>query len=174
MDRAPSPAPARAGFDHPEEQIQRSLFGEILDWMLVPLLLLWPISIAITYLVAKSLANQPFDRALEDRVTVLAQQIKEVDGRIVAPLPSSARDILRAVDIDNVYFQVIGPHGEYIDGDRDMPAPADEEKPSPWSVQLRYDMMHNAEIRIATMWVNLDRSRQVSSQPTVRETGSLL
>ena len=27
---------------------QRSLFGEILDWMLAPLLLLWPISIAAT------------------------------------------------------------------------------------------------------------------------------
>ena len=43
----------------------RSLFGEILDWMLAPLLLLWPMSIAVTYLVAKSIANGPFDRALE-------------------------------------------------------------------------------------------------------------
>ena len=42
--------------------------------MLVPLLLLWPLSIAITYLAAKSIANQPFDRALEDKVTVVAQQ----------------------------------------------------------------------------------------------------
>jgi two-component system sensor histidine kinase TctE len=58
----------------PEESIQHSLFGEILDWMLAPLLLLWPMSIAITYLVAKSIANQPFDHALEDSVTVLARQ----------------------------------------------------------------------------------------------------
>ncbi len=43
----------------------RSLFGEILDWMLAPLLLLWPMSIAVTYLVARSIANAPFDRALE-------------------------------------------------------------------------------------------------------------
>ena len=32
---------------------QRSLFGEILDWMLTPLLLLWPASLALTWLVAK-------------------------------------------------------------------------------------------------------------------------
>ena len=38
----------------PDENMQHSLFGEILDWMLAPLLLLWPMSIAITYLVAKS------------------------------------------------------------------------------------------------------------------------
>ena len=31
---------------------QRSLFGEILDWMLTPLLLLWPISLVLTWLVA--------------------------------------------------------------------------------------------------------------------------
>ena len=47
---------------------QRSLFGEILDWMLTPLLLLWPVSLALTWLVAQSLANKPFDRALEYNV----------------------------------------------------------------------------------------------------------
>ncbi|MDX1670539.1 MAG: sensor histidine kinase, partial [Limnobacter sp.] len=39
------------------ERKRRSLFGEILDWMLAPLLVLWPMSIAATYLVAKSIAN---------------------------------------------------------------------------------------------------------------------
>ena len=53
-----------------QERMQGSLFGEILDWMLMPLLLLWPVSIGITYLIATSIANEPFDRALEDRVTV--------------------------------------------------------------------------------------------------------
>ncbi|TFI22037.1 sensor histidine kinase N-terminal domain-containing protein, partial [Herbaspirillum sp. 3C11] len=90
----------------PEERIQRSLFGEILDWMLAPLLLLWPMSIAITYLIAQSIANQPFDRALEDSVTVLAQQVSEINGKTVARLPVSARDLLRADDIDNIYFQI--------------------------------------------------------------------
>ena len=41
---------------------QRSLFGEILDWMLAPLLLLWPLSVALTWLVAQNIANRPFDR----------------------------------------------------------------------------------------------------------------
>jgi len=144
----------RTAGDH-DERIQRSLFGEILDWMLVPLLLLWPVSIAVTYLVAKSIANSPFNRALEDRVTVLAQQVKEVNGKVVARLPGSARDFLRADDVDNVYFQVLGSHGEYIDGDRDMPLPADDEHPQPWTVQIRDDMMRNTDVRIAYSWVDL-------------------
>ena len=33
--------------------------------MLTPLLLLWPVSLALTWPVAQGLANKPFDRALE-------------------------------------------------------------------------------------------------------------
>jgi two-component system sensor histidine kinase TctE len=143
----------------PEERIQRSLFGEILDWMLVPLLLLWPISIAITYLVAKSIANQPFDRALDDRVTVLAQQVKEKNGKLVLQLPNSARDVLRADDVDSIYFQVLGPLGEQIDGDRDIPVPTDEEKPPFWTTQFRYDTIRNTEVRVAYMYIDLRKAR---------------
>ena len=76
-------APYQPAKLEPDENIQHSLFGEILDWMLAPLLLLWPMSIAIPYLVAKSIANQPFDHALEDSVTVLVQQVKECDRRVI-------------------------------------------------------------------------------------------
>ena len=135
--------------------MQRSLFGEILDWMLMPLLLLWPISIGITYLIAKTIANEPFDRALEDRVTVLAQQVKEYDGKLIGQLSYAARDILRADDLDNVYFQVSGPERELVVGDSDLPLPLEEEKIVPWSAQLRDDQMRNTDVRIAYIYVNL-------------------
>ncbi len=150
----------------PEERIQRSLFGEILDWMLMPLLLLWPMSIAITYLVAKSIANHPFDRALDDNVIVVAQQVKEVNGKVVAQLPGPARDILRADDIDNVYFQILGPHGEYVDGDRDLPPPPMEEEKLPTgTVQFRNDTMRGTEVRVAYAYVDLRRIRGSRTAP---------
>jgi two-component system sensor histidine kinase TctE len=139
----------------PEESIQHSLFGEILDWMLAPLLLLWPMSIAITYLVAKSIANQPFDHALEDSVTVLAQQVKEVGGKVVARLPGSARDILRADDVDSVYFQIIGPRNEIVDGDRDLPLPPADDAERSGRVHFRNESLHGAPVRVAYAWVNL-------------------
>ncbi len=139
----------------PDEDMQHSLFGEILDWMLAPLLLLWPMSIAITYLVAKSIANQPFDHALEDSVTVLAQQVKEVDGKVLSRLPGSARDILRADDVDNVYFQIAGPDLAHIDGDRDVPAPLNAERYRTGRVHFRNDSMHGTPVRIAFTYVNL-------------------
>jgi two-component system, OmpR family, sensor histidine kinase TctE len=142
------------------ENIQHSLFGEILDWMLAPLLMLWPMSIAITYLVAKSIANQPFDRALEGSLSVLAQQVKEVNGKVVTRLPGSARDFLRADDVDNIYFLVNGPHGEYIEGDRDLPQPTDEEKPQTGTIHFRNDNMRGTEVRVAYTYIDLRRSRQ--------------
>ena len=150
----------------PEERIQRSLFGEILDWMLAPLLLLWPMSIAITYLIAQSIANQPFDRALEDSVTVLAQQVTDVNGKTVAHLPVPARDLLRADDVDNIYYQVTGPHGEFVEGDRDLPAPPpDEDRPPVGTVQFRNDIVHGSDVRIAFLQVDL---KPVSDQHTLR------
>ena len=170
MKRLPAPEQlADAEADGPEYQppaaeadegVQNSLFGEILDWMLAPLLLLWPMSIAITYLVAKSIANQPFDHALEDSVTVLAQQVRSVDGKLIKSLSGSARDILRADDIDNVYFQIQGPRGEHIDGDRDMPLPLpleDEDKLRAGGVRFRNDAMHGTPVRIAYSYVRLER-----------------
>jgi len=138
-----------------DETIQHSLFGEILDWMLAPLLLLWPMSIAITYLVAKSIANQPFDHALEDSVTVLAQQVVEVNGKLVKRLPGSAREMLRADDVDSVYFLILGNRGEYIDGDRDLPPPLDEERFRYGRVLFRNDTIHGTPIRVAFSYLDM-------------------
>jgi two-component system, OmpR family, sensor histidine kinase TctE len=169
----PGPAPGAedaddAWYEPPvaeaDGDIQHSLFGEILDWMLAPLLLLWPMSIAITYLVAKGIANQPFDHALEDSVTVLTQQIKEVNDQLVTRLPGSARDILRYDDVDNIYFQITGPHGEYVDGDRDLPPPLDEDKYKTGAIHFRNDVMHGTPVRVAFTYIDLRALRPAGAE----------
>jgi two-component system sensor histidine kinase TctE len=162
--------------DPSENEANRSLFGEILDWMLAPLLLLWPMSIAITYLVAKSIANAPFDRALDDSASVLAQQIKVVDHKVTLSLPIPARDILRADDTDSVYFQILGARGELLAGEEDIPLPAEDESPLPGLVQLRTDQMRGQEIRVAYTWVSLppELSSGPSRQPALVQVAETL
>ncbi|MFZ6862455.1 sensor histidine kinase [Undibacterium sp. Ji67W] len=138
-----------------EEVNQRSLFGEILDWMLAPLLLLWPMSIAITYLVAKSIANQPFDHALENKLTVLSQQIKQVDGKLMSLMTQQARDILRADDLDTLYFQVKSINGAVIEGDPYLPSPEDDEKPAVGNTQFRTSSLRGVELRIAYAYIEI-------------------
>jgi two-component system sensor histidine kinase TctE len=136
---------------------QRSLFGEILDWMLTPLLLLWPISLALTWLVAQNIASRPFDRALEYNVQALAQLIKSDAKGVSFNLPQPAREILRADEVDMIYFQVLGVRGEFLSGERDLPLPAEEEKPAPGEVQMRDAEMRGSPIRMAYLWVPIDQ-----------------
>ena len=134
---------------------RRSLFGEILDWMLTPLLLLWPISMALTWLVAQNIAGKPFDRALEYNVQALAKLLVVKDNQVQVNLTSPARDILRADDTDLIYYQVLGAHGEYLSGEQDFPPPPDEEKPNDGEVRLREDVIQGKDVRVAYTWINV-------------------
>ena len=134
---------------------QRSLFGEILDWMLTPLLLLWPVGLALTWLVAQGIANKPFDRALIYNAHALAQLVTVQRGRPQFNLPQSASEILRADDSDSVYYQVLGPRGEWLSGERDLPPPPEEEAPQPGDVRLRDAELRGVDIRVAYIWVRV-------------------
>jgi len=150
---------------------QRSLFGEILDWMLTPLLLLWPVSLALTWLVAQSIAGKPFDRALEYNVQALAQLVVvQPSQRTQFNLPQPAREILRADDSDQVYYQVLGGHGEYLSGERDFPKPPEDEKPIDGVVKLRDDEFRGLDVRVAYIWVRLDPAGAQTALVQVAET----
>lgn len=130
---------------------RRSLFGEILDWMLTPLLLLWPITLALTWLVAQNTAGKPFDRALEHSVNALSQLVMVREGRVSFSLPGPAREILRADDSDQIFFQVRRDNGDLLAGEYDLPLPQ-EPAGSDGQVRLREDMMQSKEVRVAYRW----------------------
>ena len=135
---------------------RRSLFGEILDWMLTPLLLLWPISLALTWLVAQNIAGKPFDRALEYNVQALSKLVAVKNNRVQFNLTAPAREILRADDTDLVYYQVLGTQGEYLSGEHDLPAPPDEDRGGDGVVRLREDVIQGEEVRVAYTWIKVD------------------
>ena len=150
---------------------QHSLFGEILDWMLTPLLLLWPVSLALTWLVAQNIAGRPFDRGLEYNVLALAQLVKADQQRMSFNLPLPAREILRADEADLIYYQVLGTRGEFVSGERDFPLPHVEESPSAGEVHLRDDEMRGTDVRVAYTWVMLDLP---GAKPVLVQVGETL
>ena len=149
---------------------QRSLFGEILDWMLTPLLLLWPVSLVLTWLVAQGIAGKPFDRALEYNVSALGQLVTVSGNRMVFNLPLPARELLRADDTDTVYYQVLGARGEFVSGERDLPGPPEDEKPLPGEVLLRDAVYRGTDIKVAYLWVNLNIAGSRPALVQVAET----
>ena len=126
-----------------------SLFGEILDWMLAPLLFLWPISIIVTHNVANSIANQPYDQALAVNVRAIARLVK-VEGNLArVNFPAPARLILRADEDDTVYYQVLGFKGELLAGDKDIPPIAAPDNVEPDLVMFRDEQIAGEEVRVA-------------------------
>ena len=140
---------------------QRSLLAEILDWMLTPLLLLWPVSMVLTWVVAQGVAGKPFDRALEFNVNALAQLVTFQQGRVVFNLPLPAREILRADDTDTIYYQVLGLRGELLSGEKDLPQPPEDEKPAPEEVRLRNDNIRGTDIKVAYTWVPVGSDKRL-------------
>ncbi len=152
---------------------QRSLFGEILDWMLTPLLLLWPVSLALTWLVAQELANKPFDRALEYNAQALAQLLVVSDGQLQFYMPRPASELLRADDSDMVYYQVLGVKGVLLSGEREFPMPPETGggfEASIGQVQLRDDDLRGVDIRVASIWVRVPLDQEVLALVQVAET----
>ena len=149
---AARPDPAAFGLFQRE---QRSLFGEILDWMLTPLLLLWPLSLALTWFVAQGIASKPFDRALEFNLLALTQFVVAQDNVVSFNLAPQARDLLRADDSDLIYYQVLDPRNNLlISGEGDFPLPQDNETPEPGRVMLRDDVVRGDEVRVAYAWLS--------------------
>lgn len=134
---------------------QRSLFGEILDWMLAPLLLLWPMSVSITYLVAQGIAHRPYDRDLGEMARTLARRVvveSEAGRAVLAPerIVETLGDTLRADDTGQFYFQVLGTHGELVAGDRELPPPNGDPAPA-GELRFRDDQMQDEPVRVASV-----------------------
>ncbi|WP_370263167.1 sensor histidine kinase N-terminal domain-containing protein [Limnobacter sp.] len=134
---------------------RRSLFGEILDWMLAPLLILWPMSIGVTYLVAKSIANDPFDHILDDKITALAQEVAAQSADTSFVLPTQAMEILLADGTDQLRVQVVGKDGSFLLGDeRTLPVPVRD--PRQIGVINFRDLVVNGEdFRAGHLWIEL-------------------
>ncbi|KNZ33293.1 MAG: histidine kinase [Methylibium sp. NZG] len=144
----------------PRLREQHSLFGEILDWLLAPLLLLWPLSIASIWLVAQGIANGPFDSELGYKVRVLAKQVTLTQaerGRPTAQfvLPPSASELLRTDEADDIYYQVLGLRGEFLSGERSIAVPMRPQRRPVGEVLYRDDVIDNRDVRVAYVWVDL-------------------
>ncbi|HEX7383273.1 MAG TPA: sensor histidine kinase N-terminal domain-containing protein [Burkholderiaceae bacterium] len=145
-------------FDLPRSKEQRSLFGEILDWMLAPLLLLWPMSVLLTWLVAQNIANRPFDRQLDETARALARQVAvqaghEGGAQAHFALPAGAGELLSADQTDEVYYQVLGLRGELVSGDAALPVPTDLAADAAGEVRFRDDSIDGTPVRVAYLWV---------------------
>jgi len=150
--------------------VPRSLFRTILDWLLLPFLILWSVSFVVVYQIALVLAHQPYDAALAESVRALSRQVQPGESGLSVDFPLPPQTLLRADAEDALYYQVLGPKREYISGDRDLPLGALPAHMKSGQVYFRDDHIRGREVRVAFQFVRLESEPPQWAQVQLAET----
>ena len=127
----------------------KSLFGQIMLWMLVPLTILWPLSMLISYPIGRSIADYPFDQSLGTQLWMIQQRFNNDLSH--EPWKSVSDD-----GVDQRVLQIVTADGRQIEGRSDLPSP-----PHSDDIELNHVQFYNTTInkepyRMAYMWVQLE------------------
>ena len=93
----------------------------LLQWLIVPVLLLNLAGGALNYAIAWIPAQIAFDQSLADAATMLAARVSERAGRLQLDLPQASEYALRDDGLDRVYFSVRDSQGRLLAGDAEVP-----------------------------------------------------
>ena len=94
----------------------RSLRRLLLSWLLIPVLVLLALGGVGAFYMARSAANDAYDKELLDPMLALSQYIDADNGKPVLKLPSDARDPLLVDAYDNIYYQLLDIDGAPLAG----------------------------------------------------------
>lgn len=103
--------------------MSRSLRAELLGWLLLPLAAVVAFNGWSLHRDATRTADLITDRTLLASARVIAEQVKEADGRIESMIPPSALEMFASPDRDKVIYRVLSPSGELIAGFPDVVEP---------------------------------------------------
>jgi two-component system, OmpR family, sensor histidine kinase TctE len=101
----------------------RSLYRELLGWLLLPLAAVVCFNVWTTYENATETANLITDRTLLSSARAIAENIRQYEGVLEAPIPPAALEMFSSDTPDRVIYRVTTPRGELIAGYPDVIAP---------------------------------------------------
>lgn len=148
----PAPAPVDAGAAGTS---LGSLRGQLLRWLLIPLLLLVAVDALSVYRNALDIADLAYDRALLASTRALAERVSIVEGKVAAAVPYVALDSFETDTLGRIYYKVTGTQGEFISGYEDLPAlPANVPRSEiyPALVRFYHATYRDQPVRIAALY----------------------
>lgn len=120
-------------------------------WMFGPLFLAWTLGLIITYFIAQSIANAPYDRALAGHLRMLKQEVQQqriIDG---IQLSASATTILHGDPSNLIHWQIQDANGNSIGGNDSIPLSEN------WTyednaIRFRNETIGGQSVRVAYLW----------------------
>jgi len=122
--------------------------------MLIPLLLLWPISLLLTWLVAIGVANKPYDRVLERDLQTVEALLAEQHNISVPSFESMSKLLSQSNGANHSYVQIRNIDGKFLAGEEGLPMARDEESFSISEVNFRDEEYRGEKVRVAQRWAN--------------------
>jgi two-component system sensor histidine kinase TctE len=124
------------------------LFAQVLDWMLAPLVFIWPIAVIATYFAATGITGQSFDRELRDMVRAVSEEAAsgQRDARGERSLP--VLNALRNDPVDRLFVQVMDVDGRTIAGDANLPGLAPGDPAPGLAIQFRDVRLDGEKLRV--------------------------
>jgi two-component system sensor histidine kinase TctE len=131
-----------------------SLRGQLLRWLILPLVLLVALNAVSLYRDALEAADVAYDRSLLSSTRALAERVSVQDGKVVANVPYVALDSFETDTLGRIYYKVTGLHGETVSGYDDLPpVPKNVPRTDLYPALVRfYHATYNGErVRIAAL-----------------------
>ncbi len=149
-----------------------SLHRQLLLWLLAPQLVLWAAGALFTYKLAERYATEAVDASLLQATRALARQIKPMGTGLLIDLPRAAQDVLEADPSDKLLYTVSSPPGEFILGNRQLPAPPREpvlDQPVVYDGQLPQEQGEPPlMLRVAALTLSVGEAGQPSTTMRVQ------
>ena len=101
----------------------KSLRGQLLALLVVPLLALLVVNSVLTYRVAINTANEAYDRLLLASVKAIADRVTIAKGEIVVDIPYVALELFESNIKERIFYKVATADGATVTGYDDLPAP---------------------------------------------------
>ena len=131
-----------------------SLRGQLVRWLLIPLLVLVALDAVSVYDNAVDVADLAYDRSLLASTRALAERVSIVNGAVVADVPYVALDSFETDTLGRIYYKVTGVQGEFVSGYNDLPPIPPGVKRSeayPALVHFYHADYHGQAVRIAAL-----------------------
>lgn len=132
-----------------------SLLAEILNWMLVPLVLFWFLSMGIQYLLALSIAHARYDGELSVAVNRLLRLTTVSHGRIMVALPAVAETAVRGDEEGGLIYQVRAPRGDIVFGSKLLQAPLRTSETEVGTVYFHDETVAGRQMRVGYMFARV-------------------
>jgi two-component system sensor histidine kinase TctE len=126
-----------------------SLRGKLLQWLVIPLMVVNLAGATAIYWLAWLPAQTALDQSLADAAWALVPHVQEAGNSVELQLSQQAEQVLRVDHFDEIFFVVRDIRGKTIAGDLDFPVLRAPDQANTWIAYL--SIMRGEDIRAITL-----------------------